>query len=332
MNVAVDFFLILAETKQGIPKESVPIPKERKFTSKSVKDVKNIPLHDTPFAEKIIETPREFSPQAKRNLTDSWVECEIKLRDEQEAAKRKKPRPRSARGLRRDILKESVVRSAGDVKKESTLQGERERMRSLPFMNLDALEPEKETISEETFLFEEEPTPRTLRRQTLGSADEADQYQSTKTSADGYSPQRPGSKLGILAAGNPVKFHQPQVCTPRRDTKLENLVEETQEDSSIILSENGNLLSDDFPRQTQVVIPVLRESEEDCDNSDEQVNILQKQLTQSQAQAQQLRIELEMTKKLLAKARRKIREKEKKISNLEHQIDDVQELRSVMKL
>lgn len=80
--------------------------------------------------------------------------------------------------------------------------------------------------------------------------------------------------------------------------------------------------NDHFPLQKQVTIPLIRETESENEKTvPEETLVLQleKQLTQSHAREQQLRIELEMTKKLLSRARRKLKEKDKKIYSLEQE-------------
>ena len=308
-------------------------PKKRKKGSKIT------PREDAaiPIIEIEEQFTRETKREAKREADDqtpksgSWVGFDFKLREQNTEGqqKKKKPRPRSARGLRRDLLKESIPRSSSDILHEKPLSGG--RMASLPStqisFHLESLAKE-ETISEETFLFEEEPTPRTKERLDRRKRSASEKCM-TASSCDGSSPAR-------SRGGSRLTFQSDSARSPKNESKEVPMETVVVNNSEAIIEEaprsrtkSFNGLDEvkptsEFPLQNQVTIPLLRETEENNeDDSEDQVTILERQLAQSQAQAQQLRIELDMTKKLLTKARRKLKEKDKRIYALEHECESV---------
>lgn len=184
-----------------------------------------------------------------------------------------------------------------------------ERTGSLPAADLGEqlrkLMKEEETISEESPLYEEAPTPRSQKQgsKPLVKSNSSPHHrnhsstlvvQSTPTSSRQRSTSVSGREKGKKPASF-LKLQEPEVI-------IEN--HPVRESVSIP------------PLQKQVTITSLRE--EETDEEDEYaIADLERQLMQSQALAKQLRIELNMTKDLLEKANRKLVEKDKLIAELQ---------------
>lgn len=286
-----------------VKKENPPPPSSSSTSSLSA-SCEEEKIHFNQKPNSIVHIKTERSSSAKtRPVSGSWTDFSVQLR---ETNGKRKPRPRSARGLRRDVLLKDFPKSSNDIYDPSSSGSSKKPHTSLPSTQLSIhLEKlnllEKETISEETFLFEADPTPRTKARRERNRS---------STSYTDYRNQNFTSSL------NKVKREDSENVNDHVEVIKEEIpISESIPSSSDIQKNDKN----QFPLQKQVVIPLLRESEEEHENeTEDQVLLLEKQLTQFQAQAQQLRIELEMTKKLLTRARRKLKEKDRKIYLLEH--------------